>query len=74
MTIAGFRLATNPALPTPLRIKMEQCSAINANHPGAMDFGFLCDAGIDPADREITATGCTVDGAKEMAIRGFATN
>jgi len=74
MTIAGFRLGANPALPTPARIKFENCTAINTSHPDAMDFGFLCEPGINPADREITAIDCTAKGAKVKDIQGFAPN
>jgi hypothetical protein len=62
-TIKGFGLGTNPALPTPLRVKFENCRAVNKMFPSTLDFGFLCDGGIDPAEREIRAINCTVIGA-----------
>lgn len=68
MTIGGFRLFTNRNLPEPLRVKFEQCSAINAANPGSMDFGFASDGGIDLVKREIIATGCTVKGARVKDI------
>jgi hypothetical protein len=74
MTIAGFRLGVHPSLPRPLRIMLRGCKAINAEHPGCMDFGIVCEPGIDPVDRKITATDCTVEGAKHAAIKGFASN
>jgi hypothetical protein len=74
MTIAGYRLGVNTALPRPNRIKFTKCTAINMSHPGAMDFGFACEPGINPVDREITTTGCTVEGAKVAGILGFAVN
>jgi hypothetical protein len=74
MTIGGFRLFTNPKLPSPLRVQFEKCTAINVENSGTMDFGFACDGGIDPVKREIIATGCAVKGARvedihEIAIR-----
>ena len=74
MTISGFRLGVNTALATPTHIKLKNCTAINIGHPGAMDFGFACESGINPVDRDITATECTVEGAKVDGIVGFATN
>ena len=74
MTIGGFWQFARAGEPTPFRIKFDKCTAINTIHPGAMDFGFLCDSGIDPQDREITAIDCTAKGAKIKDIQGFAGN
>lgn len=73
MTTGGFRLDTRSGLPTPLRIKFDGCSATNTNHPSTMDYGFICEGGIDPADRHIIATDCTAEGAKVKAIQGIVT-
>jgi len=70
-TIKGFSLDANPALPTPLRVTFENCTAINQAHPHTLDFGFLCGAGIDPAARGIRAINCTVIGAAKD-IQGIA--
>jgi hypothetical protein len=72
MTIAGFRLGVNTALPTPARIRFEKCTAINTQFPDAMDFGFICEPGIDPVQREITAVDCTAKGASDQNMRGIA--
>jgi hypothetical protein len=74
MTIRGFGLDTNPKQPTPFRVKFENCTAINREFPDAMDFGFYCEAGIDPAEREIIAVKCTAEGARVKGIQGIITD
>jgi hypothetical protein len=59
----GFSLGTNASLPTPLRVKFEDCEAINRKFPKTLGIGFLCEGGIDPAAREIRAVNCKVAGA-----------
>ncbi|MBI5683775.1 MAG: right-handed parallel beta-helix repeat-containing protein [Verrucomicrobia bacterium] len=69
MTMSGIRIESKAGLPTPRRIKVEQCSAINKQHPGAIDYGILCQA--PRTGREITMAGFTTSGAKIQDIRGF---
>jgi polygalacturonase len=60
----GFSLDTNSEMPTPpLRVHFENCAVINKKFPNTLDIGFLCEAGINPAERDITAFNCTVIGA-----------
>jgi hypothetical protein len=68
MTTRGFGLATNHEQPTPRHVKFKNCTAINREFPGAMDFGFCCEAGIDPAEREIIAVKCAAEGARVKGI------
>ena len=74
MTIGGFRLATNPALPTPLRVKFDRCKAINRMYAGAIDYGFQCDGGVDPVERQLELVDCVVEGAKVGDSEGFSEN
>ena len=69
MTISGIRIESQAGLPTPRRIRVEHCSALNKLHPGAMDYGILCQA--PRAGREITLADFTTSGAKIRDIRGF---
>ena len=73
MTTAGFKLDTRNRAVTPLRVTFDKCTAINTNHPSTMDFGFICDDGIDPAKRQIIAIDCAVQGARVKGIQGIVT-
>jgi hypothetical protein len=44
-------------------VRFENCAVINKKFPDTLDIGFLCDGGINPAERDITAVNCTVIGA-----------
>ena len=60
----GFSV-TDSALSLPLRMKFEQCMAINKKFPDTLAIGFLCEGGIDPAERDICAVNCSVVGTVE---------
>lgn len=69
--IQGFRLGTNPALPTPNRVTFQRCAALNTSFPNTMAIGFCCEGGIDPAERQIRAVNCTVVGAVAKDFEGM---
>jgi hypothetical protein len=71
MITRGFGLATNHEQPTPPRVKFKYCTAINREFSGAMDFGSCCEAGIDPAQREIIAVKCAAEEARVKGIEGM---
>jgi hypothetical protein len=59
----GFNLCTKSDLPTPQRVKFDNCLVINKKFPHTLAVGFLCEGGINPAGRDIRAVNCTVVGA-----------
>lgn len=70
MTIGGFRQFTSQVLTNPMHVHFTKCTAINEASPGAMDYGIVCEGGINPAERDITATNCSAKGAKVKDIQG----
>lgn len=69
MVVAGMRIDREDNLPTPRNITIERCEAINKDHPGAMDYGILCEVPLE--GRNIVLIDSRVTGAKIQSIRGF---
>ena len=69
MVVAGMRIDREDNLPTPRNITIERCEAINKDHPGAMDYGILCEVPLE--GRNIVLIDSHATGAKIQNIRGF---
>jgi hypothetical protein len=69
MVVAGMRIDREDNLPTPRNITIERCEAINKDHPGAMDYGILCEVPLE--GRNIVLIDSRATGAKIQNIRGF---
>jgi acyl-CoA thioesterase-1 len=70
MVVSGYRIEGNgDASPLPRQIHVEHCTAINKEHPGAMEFGIFCQA--KPAGRDITLNDFKCEGAKTREIEGI---
>jgi lysophospholipase L1-like esterase len=69
MVVAGMRIQGEDNLPTPKDITIERCAAINKDHPGAMDYGILCEAKLE--GRNISLIDSHASGAKIKDISGF---
>lgn len=64
-----MRIQGEDNLPTPKDITIERCAAINKDHPGAMDYGILCEATLE--GRNIVIIDSHATGAKIADIHGF---
>lgn len=62
MTMSGFRIQGSAGQSSPRGVRIEDCSAINQIHPGAIDYGILCDAPVE--GRDIKLAGFLTTGAK----------
>ena len=71
MPIAGFFIQGYEGEPTPRQLTLRDCAAINDENPGAIDYGFLCQAD-NPEKRQIALIDSTATGARLDAIKGFA--
>lgn len=69
MTMSGFRVQGGDGMPTPQGIRIEDCSAINSLHPGAIDYGILFEA--PTSGRDITLRNFSTVGAKVQDLKGI---
>jgi len=70
MRLSGIRIQGTANSPTPRHIHIDDCTAINDEHPGAIDYGILCEA-PDPEARDIKLTNFKTRGAKIKDVQGL---
>jgi hypothetical protein len=70
MTMSGIRIQGSAGSPTPRDIRIVDCTATNEKHPGAIDYGILCQA-PESAARDIKLVNFKTSGAKIRDVEGI---